>query len=602
MREGDLMAAVSSLVFLISVISFMVYWRKKYKIRKSMGLEYENDEEYKRISKLHLFSGIVCIGSIYTFIYGMLTAINQAKGLAVTYCMLTACITAVAFIIYWWKKRKARLSAGENYRNDSDYKKISLQKRIIGIVCVVSTLLITFTVPEMTPEERAEYAARQEAKQKAEEERLAAEKKLAEEKATAAKQQQQAKDVVINQKESEKQETIETKPPEGEDKNVVSNDRRVTMDSLEDVSSEELAQQVIEFINNDSKERDKLIDYVLNVQVVKSQNQNLTKEKFQNSLIDALEDYSTIENTAKSLSNSGVVSNRVSSKWLSETLPQKDDIKLYNAKMKIAELNRRFFEANADIKAEEEPSILDLIGGPPKKASEVIFDVISGAVLDAVFSDKEENMQIMKSADAALQNIYENLWIDVDKYNTKASVMEYYESRVPKYLFAYDIEEAYFPQSPDEVDISWRNGSVPKDSLKKLYKDISGEWKSLITGQTITLKDNYENENKVSTYPKMNMVHFCGKNEIFAECDYRGADFGKAGKSAEIFVTTAYFSDDDGNKKKVLIMYADYKLAPQYVNGSNPDGSYGKDDWKYLQNYKVYNIGSAEDVFIREMN
>ena len=563
---------------------------------QSVGITYENDENYKRINRLQLLSGVVCIGSIYAFIYGMLTAMNQVKGLAVTYCMLTACITAIAFIIYWWKKRKARLSAGENYRNDSDYKRISLQKRIIGIVCVVSTVLIAFTVPEMTPEERAEYAARQEAKQKAEEERLAAEKKLAEEKAVAAKQKQKAEEVVTKPKESDKQETAKKKPSESENKNVVQNDRRITMDSLEDVSSEELARQVIEFINNNSKERDKLIDYVLNVQVVKSQSQNLSKKKFRNSLIGALEDYSIIENTAKNLSDSGVVSSRVSSKWLSETLPQKDDIELYNAKMKIAELNRRFYDANADIKAEEDPGIFDLIGGPPKKASEFIFD----AVTDAIFSDKAENTQIMKSSDAALQNIYENLWLDVNKYKTENDIMEYYKSRVPKYLFAYDIEEDYFPQSPDEVDISWRNGSIPKDSLKKLYKDISGEWQSLMTGQIITLRDNYENENKVSTYPKMNMVHFCGKNEIFAECDYRGADFGKAGKSAEIFVTTAYFSDDDGNKRKVLIMYADYKLAPQYVNGSNPENS--GDGWKYLQNYKVYNIGSAEDVFVKISN
>ena len=83
----------------------------------------------------------------------------------------------------------------------------------------------------------------------------------------------------------------------------------------------------------------------------------------------------------------------------------------------------------------------------------------------------------------------------MNKYKTETDITEYYKSRVPKYLFAYDIEEAYFPQSPDEVDISWRNGSIPKDSLKKLYKDISGEWQSLMTGQIITLRDNYENEN-----------------------------------------------------------------------------------------------------------
>ena len=47
MREGDLMVAVSFLVFLISVIAFVVYWWKKRRARIFAGEHYLADENYK---------------------------------------------------------------------------------------------------------------------------------------------------------------------------------------------------------------------------------------------------------------------------------------------------------------------------------------------------------------------------------------------------------------------------------------------------------------------------------------------------------------------------------------------------------------------------
>ena len=374
---------------------------------------------------------------------------------------------------------------------------------------------------------------------------------------------------------------------------------RITLDSLENVSTNELSQQILDFINEHPDKREKLIDYVFNVKLLNNQTKDRSEEKYQQSLIDAVTDYSMILETAEEFSNNGIVTKKVADRWQSESIPAEDDFELYNAKLKIAELNRRYFEATVELKeAADDQNILvplDLIFGPPK-AFDIAINVVTGAV-SAVFSNAEEDRKIMQESNSALYNICETLWIDMQHYTDEATIREYYRSRVPRYLFAYDIEEDYFPQSSDEVYISWRNGSIPRDALQKLYQDLSGDWKSLFTGQTIHLEDNYENENKVATYPKMNAVHFCGKNAIFAECDYRGADFGKAGKTAEIFVTTAYLLDNDGTRKKVVIMYADYKLAPQYVNGSNPENV--SDSWKYVQNYRVYKIGSAEDVFIK---
>lgn len=41
--------------------------------------------------------------------------------------------TLIAFIVFWWKKRTARKNAGESYKDDVTYKKVSLIKRGLGV-------------------------------------------------------------------------------------------------------------------------------------------------------------------------------------------------------------------------------------------------------------------------------------------------------------------------------------------------------------------------------------------------------------------------------------------------------------------------------------
>ena len=47
-------------------------------------------------------------------------------------------VSIPAFIFYWWKKRKARIAAGDDYKNDENYQSVSKIKRIIGEVSVAS--------------------------------------------------------------------------------------------------------------------------------------------------------------------------------------------------------------------------------------------------------------------------------------------------------------------------------------------------------------------------------------------------------------------------------------------------------------------------------
>lgn len=82
-------------------------------------------------------------------------------------------VTFIMFIVYWWKKRKARISAGDNYPNDEKYQETSKIKRIIGVVCVISLALGIIMQPEPTPEEKAIQAQKQqEREQKNREEEL----------------------------------------------------------------------------------------------------------------------------------------------------------------------------------------------------------------------------------------------------------------------------------------------------------------------------------------------------------------------------------------------------------------------------------------------
>ena len=52
-----------SLVWLVSLVAFIVYWRKKASARKAAGENYQSDPEYLAVSKTKRIIGIVCIVS-----------------------------------------------------------------------------------------------------------------------------------------------------------------------------------------------------------------------------------------------------------------------------------------------------------------------------------------------------------------------------------------------------------------------------------------------------------------------------------------------------------------------------------------------------------
>ena len=93
-------------------------------------------------------------------------------------CFIGFFVALFMFIKYWWKKRKARLAAGEDYQNDKTYKDISARKSFIGLMCFLSfmgmTICANLNESNLTPEEKAAYQAKRE-QEKIEAQRLAEE-------------------------------------------------------------------------------------------------------------------------------------------------------------------------------------------------------------------------------------------------------------------------------------------------------------------------------------------------------------------------------------------------------------------------------------------
>ncbi len=57
------MSSLFALIWIASLVAFIIYWRKKASARKAAGENYENDEAYQSVSKTKRIIGIVCIVS-----------------------------------------------------------------------------------------------------------------------------------------------------------------------------------------------------------------------------------------------------------------------------------------------------------------------------------------------------------------------------------------------------------------------------------------------------------------------------------------------------------------------------------------------------------
>ena len=133
-------------------------------------------------------------------------------------CIVVWFVTLITFVVFFFKKRKARKVAGENYKQDEQYLKVSKKKKIIGWVCILSFIGSICFAPdhpkqELTPEQiQAQQAKKEEAKakkeaEKAEKEAEAKAKKEAEDKAKQEEKAKKQADFMIAQADTYSRET-----------------------------------------------------------------------------------------------------------------------------------------------------------------------------------------------------------------------------------------------------------------------------------------------------------------------------------------------------------------------------------------------------------
>lgn len=147
------MSKVLDLIFIISLVAFVVFWWKKRKARLAAGETYASDATYQKISGKKRWSGIVCVASfaISVVLNALSDGAEMIDGIKNLFNLVFVA-TLLAFVYYWRKKASARKAAGDNYQSDESYLRINKIKRIIGGVCAASLFLSVIT-PNSAAEE-----------------------------------------------------------------------------------------------------------------------------------------------------------------------------------------------------------------------------------------------------------------------------------------------------------------------------------------------------------------------------------------------------------------------------------------------------------------
>ena len=413
--------------------------------------------------------------------------------------------------------------------------------------------------------ELAEKNARAEA-EKAEQERIAAEKKLIAEKKSAAES------------------TPET---------VASG--RINIDSLANVNSNVLANQVIEYINANPDKIFTLKNYLVRLNTVtnkrESDFENRSKdgeamalnipiiggiilddsyEKFvdsyKNAIVRAIDDNSALEKSFDYYHNNGQISDVAYNELCKKYLVDKNDVENYNALVKIAAIKYHAVEAYV----EGHKTRVNFL-------SPDIFDIIDAASY-AAFSSKDDREKYQSSKNA-VNKICAELDMDLKNYSTKEKISEYYNSLIPKYIFAFELEEIYVPANKNSV---YLENSAKGEQRKRIYNLMAGEWTSLVTGKIHNITDLSANDNSPRT-PRINYVETLDKNEPLARFNFLTGN----GSNVKIFITPANYIKN-GQKSKVLVLYFEYELI-------------GGNETTIYKNGRVTNIRRAEDVYIKKI-
>lgn len=383
--------------------------------------------------------------------------------------------------------------------------------------------------------------------------------------------------------------------------------KRAEIEDFDDVSEDELAQAVVDYVNANPDKRDALINYAFNLQLIRlAQESRITdntirefdiyvnsiplvggflvensydtfKEKYKQLLLDATTDNAMFMNAAKRyLENLTEHDRKI---FVERNSPSEPETELYNAMMRIAAIRYRALEALIDenkARISIDISPLDLI------------DMFSYEM----FSHDDDRATIERSKQA-FEKIYEALWIDSEKMyiGGERFLKDYYaasaKEKVPQQLFPYNLESSWRPE-PDEKIRPMKSDKSVKKARKRIYNMLKGEWTDLNDGTTCTINLSSENDDKPQEppfeYPRMGSIIFLDEEQQFVSFYYR---FNEK-SSKDFFITPATYIDDEGNREDVLVLYEGYKLV--------------NDDYKNtLENHRVENIKKAERVLIKPL-
>ena len=370
----------------------------------------------------------------------------------------------------------------------------------------------------------------------------------------------------------------------------------ISIESLESVNENVLADQVIEYINANPDKKGRLISYIFNLELL-SNRYNAEIERISHSdgeaiansipLIDGLivdKSWNSITEGYKraivnEINNDSVMRSILDARYASHTLRDAaynvlsnmylintNDIDNCNALIKIAAIKHHAVEAYV----EDHKGRLSLDPG--------VFDVID-IVFYAVFSAKE-NRGKYNSAQQALNRISAALSLDTNKCRTKEEMEKYFASLIPRYMFPYELEEIYSPADKNAV---FTDNNAKADDRKRVYEMLRGTWHSLITDKTAVIETFPENDYSAKA-PRVNFIDVLDKKEPYARFNY----IFPSGNRVNCFITPALYVKD-GRKTKVLVMYSNYEL----IKGGESS---------IYKNGRVENVLSAEDVFIREID
>lgn len=369
---------------------------------------------------------------------------------------------------------------------------------------------------------------------------------------------------------------------------------RITLESLDDVPSAQLADDVIAYVQAHPEKEEQMLNFAMYSRDLQAETKVAAKNRTESGMVmntipvvggfiaDAADDrfleayqkgllqsmdgclerkHALLEDLAPRYAKSTKIAEKCLEVNPAETL----DNETYNAMMRISALLYR----ETEVVVEDAKAWCGL--GVPDE-----FDIIGLAfdkALDVVLQTSKKGQE----AHAALLKIYDALSMQ-SKVSWESYYTDYWIERIPRYIFAYTLETDYAPDASELVV----DGHTNREDTQKIYRWLNGEWESLVTGNKVQIQADPKHDGKIYRYPKVGFVFGESRTQPYAAFYYDDEHNDKQ----KYFITPATYVHDDGTREHVLVLYQNYALL----------GAAGD---RYMDALRIERMDSAEDVLIK---